>query len=405
MNSLTDTPLNRLPFVGKLFLQIIGLILVLAITDSAKAQVNDASRQRQKLQQIQSKIQSRLNVLNEAQEEKSNLQTELKEAEIRISRIGRRLRAIRTDYELQEKRHRKLQQNVDLRTNELRRQQAQLAKLLRSAFQIDRHGDLRLLLNQEDPAHIARVMTYHSYFNRQRSKQIAEVRYRLDKLRAAERSLALQTRTLERLQRQRQQDLDILSEYKTQREQALAKISIEISKQGKTLSKLRKSETELQSILQALTELLSDIPADDLAQKAFPNLKGKLKWPSSGRLLTSFGKPRGDSGKRWSGVVIENERGADVRSIARGRVAFSDWLRGYGLLVIIDHGDDYMSLYGHNESVFKDTGEWVEAGDIIASVGDSGGQSRTGLYFEIRNKGKPVNPVKWCIKDHPRTGA
>jgi septal ring factor EnvC (AmiA/AmiB activator) len=402
---LTDTVVDRPFSAGKLLLQIVGLLLFLTSSFNTSSQTNDPDLQKQKLQQIQSRIQTRLSELDEAKQEKSVLQTELKDAEIRISRIGRRLRAIRTDYELQLKHHRQLQEVVDLRTHELRQQQAQLAKLLRSAFQIDRHGDLRLLLNQEDPAQIARVMTYHRYFNRQRTQQIAEVRYRLDKLRTAERSLALQTRTLERLQRQRQNDLDILSEYKSQREQALAKITEEISQKGKNLSELRKSETELQSILKTLTELLSDIPAEDLAQKSFPDQKGKLEWPIDGRIITSFGKPRGQTGKRWSGVVIESKRGEDVRSIARGRVAFSDWLRGYGLLVIIDHGDDYMSLYGHNESVFKDTGEWVEAGDIIASVGDSGGQLRTGLYFEIRDKGKPVNPVKWCIRDKKRKGA
>ena len=188
---------------------------------------------------------------------------------------------------------------------------------------------------------------------------------------------------------------------KQQKQLALDDIRRDIDSEGKQLSQLRKDERALKRILKSLTDLLSDIPGSLTNVKSFGQLKGQLPWPSGGKLTTRFGTARGDSGKRWSGVIIGTQRGDDVRAIARGRVAFSDWLRGYGLLLILDHGDGYMSLYGHNESVYRDTGEWVESGQVIASVGDSGGQHHTGLYFEIRRDGKPINPVKWCLNGKP----
>ena len=213
--------------------------------------------------------------------------------------------------------------------------------------------------------------------------------------------MQLQSRTLERLAYKREQELAKLGRMKEQKQLALDNIRKSIATEGQQLSQLRKDEDALKKILKSLTDLLSDIPGSVASVKYFAQNKGKLPWPSSGRIATRFGTARGESGKRWSGVIIGAQRGSDVIAVARGRVAFSDWLRGYGLLLIMDHGDGYMSLYGHNESVYKDTGEWVEPGEVIASVGDSGGQNRPGLYFEIRHDGKPVNPVKWCDRGKP----
>ena len=266
---------------------------------------------------------------------------------------------------------------------------------------MERHGDVRLLLNQENPALFSRMMTYHDYFSRQRVAQIKRVNVRLQELRKAQHAMQLQSSTLERLKYKRQEELAKLSRMKQQKQIVLADILKDIDSEGEHLSQLRKDEQALKNILKSLTDLLSDIPGSVAVTKSFAQMKGKLPWPSNGEIGTRYGSARGNTGKRWSGVVIATQRGGDVVAIAGGRVAFSDWLRGYGLLVIMDHGDGYMSLYGHNESVYKDTGEWVEPGAVIASVGDSGGQNRTGLYFEIRRDGKPVNPVKWCANGQP----
>ena len=364
-------------------------------------QAQEASQKRQQLKEIRSKITQTEGIIQQAENEKNDIQTDLRKAEKEISYIGRRLHIIRKDYELQEIRWRELQGIKVAREAVLDTEQQRLGELLRSAYKMDRHGDIRLILNQESPALFSRMMTYHDYFSRQRVEQIQRVNIRLDELGKAQHALSLQSRTLERLKYKREEELAKLGRMKEQKQQVLVDIRENIDSEGQQLSQLRKDEQALKNILKSLTDLLSDIPSSASNVKSFVQLKGDLPWPSGGEIATRFGSARGDSGKRWSGVVIGTQRGSDVTAIARGRVAFSDWLRGYGLLLIMDHGDGYMSLYGHNESVFKDTGEWVDAGEIIASVGDSGGQSRTGLYFEIRRDGKPVNPVKWCASGKP----
>ena len=139
-----------------------------------------------------------------------------------------------------------------------------------------------------------------------------------------------------------------------------------------------------------------DLPTEQGERKAFAGLRGKLKWPSRGRLANRYGSRRKEGKLKWQGVMIKAPEGTEVTAISHGRIAFSDWLRGFGLLTIIDHGDGYMSLYGGNQSLYKEVGDWVEAGDVIASVGNSGGHRETALYFEIRHNGKPTNPLKWC---------
>jgi len=381
-------------------LSLPGLVASLFLFNGFNLAWAQAADNKKKLQEVRSRIQETRQHISAEQGRKTDAQAALKRAEKKISFIGRRLHVIRKDYEIQQQSEQALREAVRQREMLLRQQQQRLAELMRAAFQMERHGQLRMLLNQEDPALFLRMMTYHDYLSRQRVQQIGVVNQHLEALQAAHHALALQTRALARLRDSRQQELARLEQVKARRQQALAAINNSLDQKGRQLAQLRKDESALSKVIKSLVDLLGDIPAG-MQQKKFAELKGELNWPSAGRLLTRFGAARGDSGKKWSGVIIGAQRGASVNAIARGRVAFSDWLRGYGLLVIIDHGEGYMSLYGHNESVYKDTGEWVESGEVIASVGDSGGQSRTGLYFEIRHKGKPLNPVHWGAKRKP----
>ena len=377
------------------------LLALLLFFSSSLLLAEGVDQRKERLEEIRTQIKKKQQRLEQAEHQKRDIQDELKQAEKEISYIGRRLHIIRQDYELQETRWRELQGVKLVRQQALESAQQRLGELLRNVYRIDRHGDIRMILNQEDPALFSRMLTYHSYFSRQRIEQIERVQFRLDELAKAEHALALQSSALARLQHKREDELARLATMKQQKQLALDDIRRDIDSEGKQLSQLRKDERALKRILKSLTDLLSDIPGSVTNVKSFGQLKGQLPWPSGGKLTTRFGTARGDSGKRWSGVIIGTQRGDDVRAIARGRVAFSDWLRGYGLLLILDHGDGYMSLYGHNESVYKDTGEWVESGQVIASVGDSGGQHHTGLYFEIRRDGKPINPVKWCLNGKP----
>lgn len=361
---------------------------------------DDVAEHRKKLRQLRQEIQNTQKAIQQAEGQKGDVQASLMETEKEISFIGRRLHIIRKDYELQQQRLEELEDEVDNREIALAEERLALGRLMRSAFQIDRHGDIRMLLNQESPALFSRMLSYHDYFSRQRVRQINRVNEKLQELARAKHALSLQVSTLDRLQGKREQELARLERFKEQKQIVLNQILADIDNEAGLLNKLKKDEVTLKRILKSLTDLLSDIP-DGVDKKTFVSRKGKLNWPSAGRITTRFGQQRGNTGKRWSGVIIGAGRGNDVHAVARGRVAFSDWLRGYGLLIIIDHGEEYMSLYGHNESVYKDTGEWVEAGDVIASIGDSGGQAQAGLYFEIRKAGKPLNPVRWCAGSSP----
>ena len=162
------------------------------------------------------------------------------------------------------------------------------------------------------------------------------------------------------------------------------------------MSNLETSRGRIENLLKSLGELLADIPTSPSENQPFVSQKGKLPWPVNGRFLNNFGQPKNYGDLKWNGVLIKAELGTPVRVVSHGRVAFSDWLQGFGFITIVDHGDGYMSLYGHNESLFKQTGDWVQAGEVIATAGDSGGQPTSGVYFEIRSRGKPINPSKWC---------
>ena len=180
-----------------------------------------------------------------------------------------------------------------------------------------------------------------------------------------------------------------------QRRELVAKLTAELQDQGRQLARLQSDERELNALIKGLEQALADIPVEHPQQMQFAALRGRLPWPASGRIVSRFGTPR-LGGLFWDGVMISAPEGREVRAVHHGRVAFADWLRGLGLLMIVDHGDGYMTLYGHNQSLFKEVGDWVEADEAIALVGSSGGRERAGVYFGVRFKGRPVDPAKWC---------
>ena len=170
----------------------------------------------------------------------------------------------------------------------------------------------------------------------------------------------------------------------------------EIATQGSRLKKFVADEQQLQQLLKEIRNIMPSMLTEIDKRETFSKRRGQLKWPVKGKVKRIFGKSRQAANLKWNGVLISSNEGNNVRAISHGRVAYADWLRGYGMLVIIDHGDGYMTLYGYNQALYKETGDWVEEGEVIASVGRSGGQLKSGLYFEVRVKGQPSNPAKWC---------
>ena len=275
-------------------------------------------------------------------------------------------------------------------------QAEQLAEEARAAYAMGRQQQVKLLLNQEQPAAMGRMLTYFTYLSRARTRRIESMRSTIDRLHALESDIELKTRHLAGLRDKHKARFNALQEQKKQRKQLVETLSGQLAAQGDELEHLQEDEKQLQTLVYSLQELLTDIPVDANQQQPFKSLKGKLRWPAKGRLSRRFGTQRGNSGLTWQGVLISAPEGGRVQAVSEGRVAFADWLRGFGLLLIIDHGDGYMSLYGQNQALYKEVGEWVDSGEVVATLGVSGGQSDAGLYFELRHKGRPQNPVSWC---------
>lgn len=356
----------------------------------------DAAEKERELKALRAGIQSLQQQLEANQRKKSNAEKRLQDVENQISETSRELHRI--DAELDTKRSQlgTLKEKRRVQASTLQRQREQLASEARTAYAMGRQQQVKLLLNQEQPSAVGRMLVYFGYFSRARLQRIEAISASLEQLSLVEESIARKTAALTDLRASQQRESERLQEKKRARKQAVAALSRELENQGGKLKRLKTNEQELQELVSSLQELLVDIPVDASQQQPFKSLKGKLRWPTRGRLAKRFGSRRGSAGLKWRGVMIEAAEGGDVRAVAQGRVAFSDWMRGFGLLVIIDHGDGYMSLYGHNQALYKEVGEWVDTGEVVAQLGASGGQSASGLYFELRHKGQPINPVRWC---------
>lgn len=356
----------------------------------------DGAEKARELKGLRTQIQSLQQKLEANQRKKSNAEKRLHDVENQISETSRVLRRIDSELDAKRRQLRRLREKQRGQAVKLKRQREHLASEARMAYAMGHQQQVKLLLNQEQPSAVGRMLVYFGYFSRARLDQIDAMRATLEQLHALEDSIAQKTESLTVLRNSQQLESQRLKEKKLTRKQAVAVLSRELKNQGGELRRLKMDEQQLQQLVSSLQELLVDIPADATLQQHFKTLQGKLRWPTRGRLAKRFGTRRGSGGLKWRGVMIEAAEGGNVRAVSQGRVAFSDWMRGFGLLVIIDHGDGYMSLYGHNQALYKEVGEWVDTGEVVALLGASGGQAESGLYFELRHKGQPINPVRWC---------
>jgi septal ring factor EnvC (AmiA/AmiB activator) len=237
-------------------------------------------------------------------------------------------------------------------------------------------------------------MRYHDYIVAAHQAQITEYTHTLTELATITQRINASSKALTQQRKSLEGQQQALAKSKTQRLAAIKKISQSLRKKDQQLSTLNADQQRLQTLLEEAINTLSNLQLPSNAEP-FRTLRGKMPTPTKGKTLLSYGKPQFDGKLKRNGILIGNRMGADVVSVHYGRVIFSDYLRGHGLLLILDHGDGYMSLYGHNETLLKEVGEWASASEKIATVGNSGGQTQVGLYFEIRHKGKPQNPQPW----------
>lgn len=366
-----------------------------AVGDELKSKTQELERVKARIKRLSSQVS---HVKGKYQQQSEALQR----TEKRIGEIARHIRVLRQNQRRQKRRMEKLeQQRADTRL-QLDRHRQVLEQQIRAAYAMGRQERIKILLNQQDPAVVSRVMVYYDYLAKARLRQMKLIRQSLHRLAGIEQEIAAEERRLQQLQARQEQSKQQLELAQAERQKVISRLSRKLKDKGQELDGLKANEKQLRSLLANLQDAFADIPLEPSAYQPFRTRKGKLPWPAKGRLVASFGSPKGVGNLRWDGVVIAAPEGREVRAIHHGRVAFADWLRGFGLLLIIDHGDGYMSLYGYNQSLFKETGEWVEPGEVVGLVGSSGGRSSSGVYFGIRYKGTPQNPKRWCRRTRGR---
>jgi len=280
----------------------------------------------------------------------------------------------------------------------LNRQLSYLGEEARLAFLQGSMSTLKILLSKHSLAVTQRGFVYHRYIQRYRQQRIALINKQLARLKQLELAIDSRQQRLRNLRQSfQQQQLKIVTQYR-ERRLLLKQLALQMSNATLRLQANEKSRLELATILKVIKTSLGNLPVTNIVFKTFQSSKGSMRWPVSGVIVSRFGQKGNGSSLHHRGVFIRAAVGSQVSSISYGRVVYADWLRGYGLIAVIDHGDNFLSLYGHNQTLYKRVGDWVKAGEVIAATGDSGGLGHSGLYFEIRRQGIPLNPAKWCLK-------
>lgn len=279
---------------------------------------------------------------------------------------------------------------------ERRQQQHLLARYLKGAWLAGNEEYLKLLLNQQDPQQGARMARYYGYFNAARAERIAAFNLTLSSLAEVGARITESTAALELQQKELADQQTGLTSSQQERQQALASLDSLLANRSEELQQLEREKVEIERLVDELRQSVVEIPVGaDL--ESFPARRGKLAWPLEGKVLNSFGTRHALGDLTREGVTIAALPGADIRAVHHGRVVFADWFNSSGLLLIIDHGDGYMSLYAHAQDLYKAVGDWVAGGEVVAAAGNTGGQNEHALYFEIRHDGKADNPADWLL--------
>lgn len=378
--------MRSLPLAASLLLLLLG---------AAMAQDSNPAKAEAELKAVRAQIDKVKAEMERDAGRRDKLAREIEESEKSVSAARGELDKLRRERAEHAARRAELAGLRRAEENALTRDREALAGQIRAAHMIGQEEPLKLLLSQRDPAQAGRVLTYYQYFGRARAQQIAAINGHITELNSLDADLAQEEQRLTALEELQRGEVAKLQSARDRRGRALASLEAESKNRAKELDRLKDQQGGLEKLVRELRRALERIekfPTD--SKDAFAKLRGKLAWPVSGKLLASFGQVRA-GGVKWDGMLVSGAQGTPVRAVYHGRVVYADWLSGLGLLTIIDHGDGYLSLYGHNERLYKEVGEKVTAGDTIATVGDSGGRQTPALYFEIRKAGRPVDPRPW----------
>ncbi|MEW6119963.1 MAG: peptidoglycan DD-metalloendopeptidase family protein [Pseudomonadota bacterium] len=403
------------------------LILALALVWPLAVGANQAERKQSELDALKRRLQTLQQEFTATQAQRKDAADELRASELAVSSGLRQLRQLDGERQQTETTLDALTRQIDATSKRIRAQQDRLARALKGSYQRGQADALKHLLNGGDPNQIARDLRYLAHLSRAQHEQVESLRADLSRLSELQQQAQEKTERLSRLRAERAAEQKKLLADKRTREALLQKLSVQIQRQRREIDTLKRDERTLTQLVERLNRLMAEqaaraaerarqanksdrggtgkpnkslgvnteTPVAFKADRPFSRLKGQLRLPVAGELMNRFGAPREEGGVNWKGLFIRASQGAAVKAIAAGQVVFADWLRGFGNLIIVDHGEGYMSLYSNNESLYKQVGERVRPGDAIASVGNSGGQPDPGLYFEMRHLSRPINPMLW----------
>lgn len=414
---------------------LLALLLALTLTP---AFADQRSETRQQLEQTRKDIDELRQLQKQLDKERSGVQRQLRKSESEMGELEKQIHSLQDEMDAREKEIQRLDQEKKKLQSARLEQQRLIAIQARAAYQSGRQEYLKLLLNQEQPERVSRTLTYYGYLGTARAEQLNAFNATLHKLAEVEQDITRQQTLLAERKNALALRRSELSSARETRAQALAKLNREYASGANKLERRQAEQAELGRVLKRIEEELARrARAEEEARRRalaeerrrheqqrregamaaapqrsapatrvstgngysgpFAKARGRLPWPLDGRLIARYGSPRGeDERSTWDGVLIGSSAGSPVRAVHDGRVVFADWLRGSGLLVILDHGNGYLTLYGHNQSLLKNAGDTVKAGEPIATVGTSGGQETPALYFAIRQQGRPIDPAQWC---------
>jgi septal ring factor EnvC (AmiA/AmiB activator) len=373
-----------------------SLIAAALLTCAAGAQdsVGDHGVQeaqaKQKLEQVRAEIRRIGDERRETAARRSDVTADLRAQELKVAQTAKDLRALDEKLAAQQGKLDELVSRRDALEVSLKSQREALAALLRSAYALGRNEELRLLLMQDDIDSVGRLLAYYRYFQRARIGEIDRLLADLDALARVRQAIEQETEGIRQSRDAQEQEAARLAAARDERRQVLAALEATLKDQQSRLAALGRDEKGLVQLIEKLRDIFADIPRQIAGAEPFARQRGRLAWPLRGAAAAG---PGADADNH--GVLIAAAEGAEVQAVSHGRVVFADWLRGYGLLLIVDHGDNYLSLYGCNETLLKDVGDWVNAGEVIATSGASGGRKTPGLYFELRHDGKPLDVRAW----------
>ena len=379
--------------------RIAHLLMLTLVAGAAMAQDSGeelAKVKERELEQVRERISELKEGLDKSANQRDRLAGELQGIEAEISEQRTRLKEIEREQRYTENKKQALDKDLAEREEHLDAESSELAQQVRAAYMSGSQEKIRLLLNQRDPATLGRLMAYYRYLSDYRADNITAVMEEIRNLSELRSQIAAEEARLTSLSKGRYAELTRLNSSQEERQALLKSLKSKIANDGQEVESLAAQEQDMTRLIAELTSILSDYPIS--SEAPFSQHKGKLTWPVAGTLIHDFGQPRVGGDIKWNGVVLAAPRGREVRAVYHGRIAFADWLAGMGLLVIVDHGEGYMTLYGYNETILKNVGDWVAPGDVIATVGDSGGQQRSSVYFELRRGAKPVDPRQWVTR-------